>query len=273
MADLSRAIAADPKFTRAYVNRGFVYLSKGDFDRAIADASQAISIDPKNASLYRSRGGMYETKGDFDRALADYGEAIRNNDKAAANYVDRGNAHKAKGDLAAAIADYDQAIALDPKYSTAWFERGIVGLYSGALPKALADFNQSTELNPKYVYGAIWLEIANKRSNVNSRLVGSRPADRHDQMARAVVRLFLGQLTPEALLAAADNPDPMTKTNQVCEANFYSGEVALSKGAKDDASRLVQAGRGRLSQKLYRVVGGRFRGEGAGQIAGRRRHR
>ena len=58
--------------------------------------------------------------------------------------------------------------------------------------------------------------------------------------AAPVVRLLLGQLTPEALLAAADNPDPATKTNQVCEANFYSGELALSKGAKDDATRLFK---------------------------------
>ena len=54
------------------------------------------------------------------------------------------------------------------------------------------------------------------------------------------VRLFLGQLTPEAVLAAADDPDPKTKNGQVCEANFYTGELALSKGATDDASRLFQ---------------------------------
>jgi lipoprotein NlpI len=55
-----------------------------------------------------------------------------------------------------------------------------------------------------------------------------------------VIRLFLGQLTPEAVLAAADNPNPVTKANQVCEANFYSGELALTKGGKQDASRLFR---------------------------------
>jgi len=50
-----------------------------------------------------------------------------------------------------------------------------------------------------------------------------------------VIRLFLGQLTPEAVLAAADNPDPETKKGQVCEANVYTGELDLQQGRKDAA--------------------------------------
>ena len=42
------------------------------------------------------------------------------------------------------------------------------------------------------------------------------------------------------MLAAADNPDATKKKGQVCEANFYSGELALRTGAKDEATRLFQ---------------------------------
>jgi lipoprotein NlpI len=55
-----------------------------------------------------------------------------------------------------------------------------------------------------------------------------------------IIGLFLGQMTPAAVLAAADDPDPIKKKGQVCEANFYSGELSLLKGTKDDASRLFQ---------------------------------
>ena len=41
-----------------------------------------------------------------------------------------------------------------------------------------------------------------------------------------VVRLFLGYLSPAETLAAAEDKDPNTKQGQVCEANFYSGELA-----------------------------------------------
>jgi lipoprotein NlpI len=55
-----------------------------------------------------------------------------------------------------------------------------------------------------------------------------------------VIRLFFGQMTPEAVLAAADDPNPKTKQEQVCAANFYSGELALMQGTKDTAARLFQ---------------------------------
>ena len=55
-----------------------------------------------------------------------------------------------------------------------------------------------------------------------------------------VIRMFLGQMTPAAVLAAADDPDATKKKGQVCEANFYSGEWALRHGAKDEAARLFR---------------------------------
>jgi lipoprotein NlpI len=55
-----------------------------------------------------------------------------------------------------------------------------------------------------------------------------------------LVRLYLGELTPEAVLAAADDPDAATKKGRLCEANFYGGELVLQRGAKDEAKRLLQ---------------------------------
>jgi lipoprotein NlpI len=55
-----------------------------------------------------------------------------------------------------------------------------------------------------------------------------------------VIRLFMDQTTPAAVLAAADDPDATRKKGQVCEANFYSGELSLTKGLKDEATRLFR---------------------------------
>ena len=55
-----------------------------------------------------------------------------------------------------------------------------------------------------------------------------------------VVKLFLNQMTPAAVLAAADDPDPVKKAGQICEANFYGGEFALTKGSKDEAISLFR---------------------------------
>ena len=43
------------------------------------------------------------------------------------------------------------------------------------------------------------------------------------------------------MLASADDPDPLTKRGKICEANFYTGELALIRGKKDDAIRLFTA--------------------------------
>ena len=108
--------------------------------------------------------------GNYDRAIADYDQAIQINPKDVYAYNKRGNAYTAKGNYDLAIADYDQAIQINPKYATAYFSRGSLELYSGALLKALADLNRFSELNPKYAYAPLWLDIANKRSNLPSRL-------------------------------------------------------------------------------------------------------
>jgi tetratricopeptide (TPR) repeat protein len=46
--DLDRAIATelDPKQALAYRNRGFVYMSKGEYDQALAEYNRAVEFDP-----------------------------------------------------------------------------------------------------------------------------------------------------------------------------------------------------------------------------------
>ncbi|MGO9135188.1 MAG: tetratricopeptide repeat protein [Methylovirgula sp.] len=193
------------KQAAAYNNRGVAYAAKGDLDRAIADFDQAIRLDPKDEVAYKNRGGAYKAKGDFDRAIADYSEAIR----------------------------------LDPKDVLAYKNRGIAYLYSRALPKALADFNLASETDPKNAYTALWVEIVSKRSNLPSRLADAAKRIDMTKWPAPVIRLYLGQSTWPAVLAAADDSDANTKKGEVCEANFYGGELALQGGRKDEAKHLI----------------------------------
>ena len=58
------------------------------------------------------------------------------------------------------------------------------------------------------------------------------------QWPAPVIRLYLGEITPEALLAAAaKHPDVGTRSDQICEANFYTGVLARQNGRKDEAIR------------------------------------
>jgi lipoprotein NlpI len=41
------------------------------------------------------------------------------------------------------------------------------------------------------------------------------------------------------VLKAADDPNPVKMKGQVCEANFFAGELALGRGTTDEAVRLL----------------------------------
>jgi lipoprotein NlpI len=100
--------------------------------------------------------------------------------------------------------------------------------------------SQASELDQKNATLALWVDIVRQRSNLPTRL--SQATSEIDMTAwpAPIIRMFLGQITPAALLAAANDPDASKKKGQVCEANFYSGQLALRRGAKDEAARLFQ---------------------------------
>ena len=47
-------IQLNPDDTNAYSNRGAVFVSKGDYDRAIADFTKAIELDPNNTNAHKN---------------------------------------------------------------------------------------------------------------------------------------------------------------------------------------------------------------------------
>jgi hypothetical protein len=54
-----------------------------------------------------------------------------------------------------------------------------------------------------------------------------------------LVRLLIGELTPAAVLAAADDADPNKKRSGL-RSNFFGGELARRQGAKEQATRLFR---------------------------------
>jgi len=224
----------------AFVNRGAAYNERGDNDRAIADYNEAIRLDPKRAKAFIGRGSAYSDKGDNDRAIADYSEAIRLDPKSGKALVGRGDVFSHKGDFERAIADYNEAIRLNPKSSLAYFARGRSYLFAGSVEKALADFNQASAHAPDNAYSALWVDFVSRRNHLPSRLAQTNSQIDMTVWPAPVIRLFMDQMTPAAVLAAADDPDATKKKGQVCEAIFYSGELSLTKGLKDEATRLFR---------------------------------
>jgi lipoprotein NlpI len=203
----------------------------------VAVAIPAQAADQRD---WDNRGIAFYAKGAVTDSAADYIETIRLDSKDPDVHHNRGTKDQAKSDLNQVITYYNAAIRRDPKDDDAYFHRGLANFYSGALPQALADLGQASKLDPEYAYYALWIDILDKRGNRASRLPQAISQINMTKWPAPVIRLFLGQTTPVAVLAAAEDADANTKRGQVCEANFYLGELALQQGAKEEATRLFR---------------------------------
>ena len=152
----------------------------------------------------------------------------------------RGPKNQAKSDLNQLIVYYNAAIRLDPNDDDAYFHRALANFYAGSIAKALADLSQANKLDPQYAYYALWIDIIDKRGNLPSQFAQAISKIDMTKWPAPVIRLFLGETTPAAVLAAADDADAKTRSGQLCEANFYIGELSLQQGAKDEAERLFR---------------------------------
>jgi tetratricopeptide (TPR) repeat protein len=230
-----------PNNAIALSSRGTAYQNLGDFDHALADYNAAIKADPKYASAYAERGYLRRVQGDIEAAITDYSEAIKLDPSANYVYVNRGSAYRAKGDFDRAVADYDVAIKATPKYTAAIFDRGFTYFLAGALPKALADLSQANALDPADAYTVLTLDIVGQKSKLQSNMAQLSGKVDMTTWPAPIIRLFLGQSTPDAVMAASDDPDPITKRGHACEANYYTGEVAVLHGDRDEAVKLFSA--------------------------------
>jgi tetratricopeptide (TPR) repeat protein len=139
----------------AYLHRGWDYLEKGEWDKAMADFNEAIRLQPDFAEAYCNRGFAYGRKGDWDKAAADYTESLRLNPNQIAAYGNRGIAHGQRGEFDKAIADFTEVIRLNPAHPLSYFQRGGVYLDKHEWDKAIAEFNEAIRLNfdsPALVY-------------------------------------------------------------------------------------------------------------------------
>ena len=77
---------------------------------AIKDYDEAIRISPNARAAFNNRGNVYMTKRQYERALKDYDEAVRLGPDQALYISNRGNALRVVGHRA--IGDYRQALTL-----------------------------------------------------------------------------------------------------------------------------------------------------------------
>jgi len=106
----------------AFGSRGIAYLEKGEIDRAIADFTKAIEYDPKFSLAYYNRATAHLYRGDLDAAEADFSDAVTRQPRRvhAEAHARRGVIRMYKGRCGEALTDFDTALKINRKIAWAY---------------------------------------------------------------------------------------------------------------------------------------------------------
>ena len=145
----TKEIEVDPKNAEAYIERGYIYMKRGDWPEALADFNKVIELNPDIAEVYVDRGDLFIKKKENDKALKDFSKAIDLDSSYIQAYKNRASLYENNKEYDKALSDYNKAIELKPKEYFGYYDRGSMYQKKGEYDKALADYNKAIELSPR----------------------------------------------------------------------------------------------------------------------------
>lgn len=154
------AIAMNPDYAEAHVNRGNALKSLERYDEAVGSYKRAILIDDADADGHFNLGCLLNQLGQYEAAAPVLQRCVelRSNDSVAAKFYADVLFKLKKYDEA--ISYYHQAIKLDGKNVDAYFGRGVAQLGIKAYDRAQQDFKSVIKFNAKYAYAYVNLALA-----------------------------------------------------------------------------------------------------------------
>jgi tetratricopeptide (TPR) repeat protein len=155
----SEAIRLDPNSVEAFLQRGRVWISKGEYDSALTDFSNVLRLNPNHAYALFHRGEAYLFKDDFERAVVDFNDAERLNFKKAPLYHQRGAAYYHLGDWVKALENDQIVVRATPNLASSYINRGEVYFALKEYKKALDDFKKAAKLEPNSAHVLAGLAI------------------------------------------------------------------------------------------------------------------
>jgi tetratricopeptide (TPR) repeat protein len=128
--------------------RGQAFLTKRNYDKAIAAFEAAHAADPDGPGYINSRGFAYEAKGDDEHAMADYNLVLKMRPNAALALNNRGTLYMRQGALQSALDDFNAAVSANANLYLARINRGHVLTVNKDYDGALADFTEAERIDP-----------------------------------------------------------------------------------------------------------------------------
>jgi uncharacterized caspase-like protein/lipoprotein NlpI len=237
------AIKIDADFFGAYYDLGLVHLNKGRYAEARAAFDRAVARKPDNADSFYRRGTALTDLGDFDAARRDLEQAIALKSDDLTYYEELETVHLALGDLDAALADIERATAADSGY---WGTTAMMASYlAGKFERTVTMAERGIEDDPSYPYYYIWKALGERakgdKDAATATIAQGMAAIGKKDWPVPLMQYLAGQIPESRMRSLAASNDAKVQTQQLCETNFYVGEIAYLAGDKAAARSAMQA--------------------------------
>ncbi len=158
----TKALALDPKFTAAYIDRGKLYALLTLYEEALRDYQKAIELAPNHAISYFVRGNLYYALGKPSQALVDIEKALELNPYYPKAYLVQAQCFDQLEKHPEALFSYNQSIKLSPNNPFAHYLKATLCYFKlGQKKEALDSINHFIRLdanksNPYFIRGKIY---------------------------------------------------------------------------------------------------------------------
>jgi tetratricopeptide (TPR) repeat protein len=207
------ALESDPKNIARIIDLGVAQSGARQFREAIATFTRGLEIEPNNALLLRWRGHRHLSVREFDRALE----------------------------------DLKRGAAIDSTIYGIWYHLGVLQFLRGEFTDAAASFAKAQPIapDPGELAGStdwLWMSLSRAGRGAEAKaMLDRRPEKPVDNAYTRRLRLYRGEIGPEAVITAADTDEVQVATLAYGVGNWY-----LVRGDKAQArkyfERSVQSG-------------------------------
>ena len=171
IADLKRAVAADPTFARGWIELGFSYFGTGEKKSALEAFQKAVAAEPKLPIPYEILANAYVYAGDQSSAIATWQrlQAVApDNPEIAPNL---GELYLAQKRYKEAIENLELAAKTDPSNAVGQFSLGTALLRSGEKDRGIATLHKALELESgTEMLNDVAYEMADENTNLTESL-------------------------------------------------------------------------------------------------------
>ncbi|CAG9309952.1 unnamed protein product [Blepharisma stoltei] len=149
---ISNGLSKFPKFSEGYIDRGYLFLKQGRYEKALKDFAQALKQNFDKAHTFLAMADCFSGIGDNESAIKILTKALALEDCPPEVALKRAKIYNSIGNFTEAIEDLDLYLSLKPDSSEANFEKGLMMLKINKISDATLCFEQCIKFDKERSY-------------------------------------------------------------------------------------------------------------------------